>query len=408
MDRRKLLIPVALAAACAGCHGGPTPEFPDWVAPNVQASNQGDERGGSFSLYARAAIEAEKDGASYLNMVSFYPFQRRNAMKATDGALKMLIEAARGKCDFEFIPGDPFKAPPHQRGWRLLGRDLVWKIGEVVRTGNFDEAVANANVATKFGFDISGGSATDASLGLAIANEARQAIAPALDHMDAGQLNKLSAGVSEALQEKPALKDTIEHEHQNMLEGVQAVQDAYRDQRFDELGQSLGPDSRSAIEYLQDLKRKDYSRRPKYFQDFASEANVQVAWAEKAGDMPLSSRVANPPPKLSGERPWKKFSKEFFSSVQPLLVMNDATLARTRLLILEASILAQVKANGAAPKDLSSFPENIKTDPYSGKPFIYGADGADFHVYSVGLDLRDDVGQTDETYSQPDLKLERG
>jgi hypothetical protein len=60
-----------------------------------------------------------------------------------------------------------------------------------------------------------------------------------------------------------------------------------------------------------------------------------------------------------------------------------------------------------APKDLSQFADNLKTDPYSGKPFIYGSDGADYHVYSVGADFRDDGCETDETFTQPDLKLEK-
>ena len=79
-----------------------------------------------------------------------------------------------------------------------------------------------------------------------------------------------------------------------------------------------------------------------------------------------------------------------------------------RLLIAEAWVLGQVKSTGAAPKDLSRLPQELTTDPYSGAPFPYAADGADYHLYSVGADLKDDGGDTDETYSQPDLKLEKG
>jgi hypothetical protein len=89
--------------------------------------------------------------------------------------------------------------------------------------------------------------------------------------------------------------------------------------------------------------------------------------------------------------------------------MEDSTLARTRLLIIEATILQKVKSGDSAPKDLSEFPAPIRTDPYSGDQFIYRADGKDYRVYSVGADFRDDGGETDwDTYSTPDLKLERG
>jgi hypothetical protein len=396
----------AVVLCLSGCHHGPTPEFPDWVGRYMQQEPARDGTN-AYTGYAHAAEEAEANGRKYLDMVSFYPAQRASAMKLTEGALATLKAAASEKCSFDFQPGNPFKAPSHQRGWRLLGRDLVWKIQEAIQVNDFGTAVENANLATKFGFDISGGGATDASLGLAIANEARQAIAPAMDRMDAAQLGSLAEGTTRALDSKPDLSETIEHEHENMLESVQVIQDAYRNESLDVLRQNLGPDARSSVEFLDELHRKDYSKRPQYFADFAAEADSEANWMKSVSDKPAIDRVSTPEPKFSSERPWKKFSKELFSSLKPLLTMNDATLARTRLLILESLILQQVKTSGSAPKDLSQFAESLKTDPYTGKPFIYGSDGADYHVYSVGEDFRDDGGETDETFTQPDLKLEK-
>jgi len=356
----------------------------------------------------KAADEAEKTGGKYLDMVSFFPAQRKKAMDDTAGAVRLAVEGTGHKCDFAFTPLSPFAAPPHQRGWRLIGRDLVWRIEDAVRAADYGAAVQNANLATKFGFDISGGCATDASLGLAIVDNARQAIAPALDHMDAGQLASLSEGIKRALQSEPTLSTTIDHEHECMLLGVQAVQDAYRANNFDVLMKQLGPDTRSAVDFLDDLHRKDNSKRPQYFQDFAAEADAEQKWSESIADIPVAQRAAHPEPRFKGDRPYKKFAKQFFNSVKPLVELHDATLARTRLLILEASILSQIKRDGAAPKDLTGLDASLITDPYSGKPFIYGADGKDYHVYSVGSDFRDDGGETDETFSQPDLRLEKG
>jgi hypothetical protein len=407
MDRRKIFSLGFIIIVCSGCHSGPPPEFPDWATRFAQPSAK-PESGTAFAEYCRAAEEAEREGGKYLDMVSFFPGQRKSAMEKTARALGLLESASGRKCDFDFQATGPFKAPPYQRGWRLLGRDLVWKIQQAIQEQKYGEAVAAANVATKFGFDISGGGATDASLGFAIVNEARQAIAPALNHMDAGQLSSLAAGVSRALENKPDLKTTIDHERANMLLGVQAIQDAYRSNNFDNVTRTLGPDMRSAIDFLNDLHRKDTTKRPQYFASFASEAESEVQWMETVADEPVAERTAHPEPRLKGDRPWRKFAKNFFTSVGPLLKMNDDTLARTRLLILNASILEQVKSRGAAPKDLSEFPAELKTDPFTGKPFIYGADGADYHVYSVGANLRDDGGETDETYTQPDLKIESG
>ena len=46
-------------------------------------------------------------------------------------------------------------------------------------------------------------------------------------------------------------------------------------------------------------------------------------------------------------------------------------------------------------------------DPYSGKPFVYAVSKDRFLLYSVGSNGIDDGGNTDETFSAPDLTLER-
>lgn len=404
MDRRAIFLICLAGAVCAGCHHGPPPAFPDWVGAVSDGSG---DRNSTFNQYVRAAEEAESEGHRYLQMVSFYPGQRINAMKASENAVGIVESASSSKCVFEFKPASPFAAPPHQQGWRLIGRDLVWKIQDNIKSTNYDEAVNAAVIATKFGFDVSGGGATDASLGLAIADDARRAIAPALDMMSPAQLGNLANGIEMALDAKPPISQIIDHEHQNMMECVQVVQDDYRNRRFDDLTANLGPDSRSAVEYLKELEHKDATKRPEYFRDFAAEADSLANWMKSVAELPGVDRQNKPAPRFPSDRPWKKFSMEFFSGLQPLLEMNDQTLARTRLLILESLILQQIKSNGAAPRDLSQFPDSLKTDPYSGKSFVYGADGTDFHVYSVGADFRDDGGETDETFTQPDLKLER-
>ncbi len=404
MDRRAIFFICVTGAVCAGCHHGPPPPFPNWVGT---LSQEHTDASSTFSQYVRAADEAESQGRRYLQMVSFYPGQKSNAMKASENAVGTVESATSGKCDFDFKPTSPFEAPPHQQGWRLIGRDLVWKIQDNIKSANYDGAVNAAVVATKFGFDISGGGATDASLGLAVADDARRAVAPALNMMTPTQLGNLAGGIERALDTKPSPSQIIDHEHQNMLECVQVVQDDYRAHRYDDLALNLGPDSRSAVEFLKELEHKDSTKRPDYFRGFAGEADSLANWMKSVADLPGVDRQDKPAPKFPGDRPWKKFSMEFFSGLQPLLVMNDQTIARTRLLILESQILQQIKSKGAAPKDLAQFPDSLKTDPYSGKPFVYGADGTDFHVYSVGADYRDDGGETDETYTQPDLKLER-
>jgi hypothetical protein len=121
--------------------------------------------------------------------------------------------------------------------------------------------------------------------------------------------------------------------------------------------------------------------------------------------MPAALR-GDPPKPTAKERPWKHFGRHFFLAADPLLALNDQTLARTRLLILNAELIKAFKLKAAYPTSLAAFDPAIKTDPYTGADFRYRSDGTDCSVYSVGANLRDDGGETDESFTTPDLKLE--
>lgn len=289
----------------------------------------------------------------------------------------------------------------------MIGRAFVWRLDDESRGANFDGAARDAVTATRFGFTLTGGDAMDASLGFATVDDARRSISPYLRNMGAAQLNTLADGLQRALNARPPLKQTFEHEKENMLRSVQLVQDSFLKGEFFDLKKSLGQDIRDSVTYLQDLREKSSTKQAAYFEGFASEANENARWLEAVADLPLEERQRDPGPQLAKDRPWKTFAKHFFSAGEPLLAMRDATLARTRLTILECRVLAKVKSGQAAPKDLSAFDKDLTTDPYTGRQLVYKASGTDFTIYSVGEDLKDDGGQTDQSYSSPDLTIER-
>lgn len=392
-----------VALVALGCSGGPPPPFPQWSkskppsAPGVGSA--------TFAVYKTAALQAEALGAKYVNRVVFTPGQRKSVQQLLAPAVIAVRQQTGKPVDFEFIPRPPFTPAPYQKGWRLIGRCLVW---DIQSSGpDLDKAITETSQATSFGFGLTGGGATDASLGLTIADEARRAILPRLDEMSADQLDRLASGMQAALFTKPTLQGAIENEHQQMLMGVQAVQDAYVHEDYKQLREKLGNDVRDAITYLQDMHSDDRKRRPAYFEKLAGEADAEASWLSTACLLPAVKRVPETEPKTTEQRPWRKFAKQFFRTCRPMLAMNDATLARTRLLILNCRIMAIMKRTGAAPQELGQFPARVRQDPYSGLPFVYRADGPEFYLYSVGQDFKDDGGQTDETFTTPDLMLEK-
>src|SRR5207253_2339555 len=100
---------------------------------------------------------------------------------------------------------------------------------------------------------LTGGDAMDASLGYATADDARRGLAPHLREMGAGQLNGLADGLQRALNSRPELKETFEHEKENMLRSVQYVQESFLRGDFSDVRERLGADIRDSVTYLKDL-----------------------------------------------------------------------------------------------------------------------------------------------------------
>lgn len=380
--------------------------MPEWASheqpytPEEGSSNAYD----SYALIARNVEETVP--APLLNRVFFDPDHETAALDKVEKQLGLLITATKKRCEFRFTPPRMFSPAPYQRGWRLLGRAFRWKIEKACVVGSYDQAIDYEIAATKFGFDLTGGSATDASLGFEIADEARRAIAPFLAKFGAAQLGVLAEGLTNALNGKPSLKVTIDHEHTRMLQGVQYIQDSYANARFDELMSRMGESVRDGVAWLRDLKSQDAKKRPAYFEGFAREAEEETRWLTLVADLPATQRNAEAGPALDEKRPWKSFAKQFFTAAVPLLKIQDGSIARTRLAILTCQILKQVKTTQSAPKDLAGFTKDLTLDPYTGRSFAYRAAGPIFAVYSLGSDGIDDAGDTDESFSSPDLTLE--
>lgn len=387
--------------ALGGCKPLPPRPYASWYASTTQPVPKIES---AFRVYADAALAAERLPGDDLNRVSFTPGQRRRITKALDKVIEPILRETR-PCEMPPRVFDPGTAATYQRGWRLIGRALAWRVEDQFAAGDSEGAIQTGLAAFRFGFALSGGSAADAALGFQIVDDARAALTPALVSMSPVDLTRLVNGVSEVLQGRPSFEQVLQNERATMRAAVQFVQDAYRTQDFAALELQLGPDAREPIRYLKDLHRRDGADRVRYFEGFAAEIDPEIDLLRKRAS--LSAEARGPVPAPSGEgRPWKRLARHFFRSGRPLLDLDDRVTAKTRLFVLNALILRAIKETGAAPKSLSVFPAKLTRDPYTGRPFRYTAARAEFRLYSVGADLRDDGGETDELGLSPDLTIE--
>lgn len=388
-----------------GCGASEKPPFETYFEPSAPTPILKDGPN-AFDGYAAAAMEAESRAGDYLTWVSFPPSRRAEVTKLLAEPLRSVQFAAKKTCSFRYDGVRPFEVAPFRRGWRILGRAIVWRIERAVAAEDFDAAITDLGLATKFGFDLSGGATADASLGFAIVDEARRAFVAARANLSSEQLARASAIVETSLSSAPSADRTLENEGRAMLAAVQYVQDAYRTGGYTTLLEHLGLDLKSTTDRLEQMARHDAQERPAYFRSFAQRARDLTAWYRKVAGLSAQERSLAEAPK-EGNEPWRRFARHFFTTPGPYLRARDRVLARTRLFVIDAWALARVKHDRTAPKNLAGLARGLTTDPYSGKEFRYSSVGTEYRLYSVGANFEDDGGETNEDYDAPDLVLER-
>ncbi len=388
-----------LLCVLGGCSRAPAPPFPTWYTPSVETRSQ------PFSDLLGLADQAEQLAPAFKDRIAFRPADRRAVLQALGKPLGRLAKLVEKPIPFPDRSRFPFEVASGHRGWRLLGRCLVWRVETCVADGHADDAITNTLVATRFGYLLTQGNAGDASLGFGIVDEARQAMAPSLSTLSAEQLTRLGNGLTAALRARPSIERTLDQERRSMLAAVQFVQDSYSKGTWSPLRQGLDVDGREAVEYLIELKTKDGSKREDYFRRFAGEIDPEIDLLKSVAEKPVAARGALPLPPSEG-RAWRRFARHFFRGARAILQVSDRTLAKTRLFILECFIHRAIRENRTAPKSLSVFPADLTLDPYSGRRFVYRASGIDYRLYSIGADLRDDGGESDEAGGSPDMTLE--
>lgn len=396
-----LIIPLGLAA---GCGKAPDVPFPNWLSES-RIARAAETDAGARRLFELAA-QAERRSGAWLRRVSFTPGQRQRLIEALSPILKEAGEVCRSRVTLDGRSAAPFEALTAQAGWRAIGRAYAWRIERSVALEDFDSATEDIVRATRFGLSLTGGSASDAQLGYLTLDEARRAFVTVLPKLTPAQLRRVGSGIEAALRNRPPSKTLVENERRSMLLTVQSVQDHFRNGELRRFAKELGKEIEPAIAELQKLETKPAERRARYFEGFASEAEATANEYGTLFGMNASQRKAREPVERKGDRPWRRFSRHFFRALDPVLAMRDETICRTRLLGLNALLLAESKENGLAPSSLTGISSELTIDPYSGKSLGYRADGSYFLLYGIGPDLKDDAGETDAQALKPDMQLE--
>lgn len=405
MDRRYLGVGAVLALVLQGCSGGAALTYPQWSSSESSVP----EASSGFASYCRAAEMAEQAAGKLSRTINFTLGKKQQLVSKLSPALAELRQGmARPTLGFRLITAPIGETPRYHTGFRLLGRAMVFQIDSAIEAKDYGRAAQLARQATQFGFDLCNGSAMDAQLGMSIANEARVAFTPALPNLSEKELSSVASQFHKLLEERPSLSVSIENEKDQMRRNVQSLQETFLRGDADHLMRELNQPS-ATRKVLEELKDKPGVERLAFFKGFADEVDAKTNyWRELVG-LPMSLRDPNQErvvkPKFAPDRPWRTFSDQFCSLGEPLIAMNDANLAQTRLLILEAALMSRIKAGKNVPSTIAGY-NDAAIDPYTGRVFPYHGEGRDFRVYSVGANLIDDGGQFDDSGASLDMFLE--
>lgn len=377
---------LVFVAFALGCGRNPDLPFPDHTKDYLPAvANPG------FNAFTEAAQMVEDSCAKWIGRISFTQGQKTESIKASAKAISKIRTGLSEGVNWVHRPYSPLSPPGERRGWRFIGRVLVWRIQNSIESRDFDNAIADCIVAVRMGVALTGGDAIDANLGHTIAREATAAIWSSFADMSPSQLLRLYEGSRRSLEQAPTLEATLRNERATMLKAVQTVQDCFIDGDLNPLDEALGSVIAPATTYLKRLKTRSNREQVAYFRGFAAEATQEADSHVAMAQTPPAQWKPFADP--TGDRPWKRFASAYLRSGRELLVWWVEFQSRMRLFTLDTALLAKLKSSGL-PKDLSRFPRFLSTDPYSGQSFRYLSQGRDYQLYGWGKDRRDDSGDS--------------
>lgn len=388
---------LAVVLVAVGC-SSKEPKIP-YENIDVTAPRKASSASSAFDAYTRLAKRAEKSSIVGLDARDTRG-NRSKEIRAMRPILDDLSIAVRGPCQFGYATIAPFEQAPYRGGWLRIGRALKWQIEDLVDKDRLLEACRWAIVATKFGFDLCGGTMSDATLGFEIANDARAAVAGSLGALSSQELLEIGGSIRAALDRLPEARTTIEHEGLQMLAAVKLIQDAHREAKLEALSKQFYGKSRKAIEALETF---DDQQRSEFFKSLLEEQkNVVTQLLEVAYEPGATRREITS--SLSGEE--KAIAENFFYTGMAWMRARDHCIARTRLFALTSFVAAAAKSTGTAPESVASYGVSLDSDPFTGRNIGYISLGRDFILYSFGEDGKDDRGDTDSDRRSPDLRLE--
>ncbi len=400
---------IGLTVLClAGCRNQAPVTFTQWATPHTRANGSGNgaaakltSAGDAVDIQAKESVHPDSKGrlpGPITTRTTFFPKQKAEARKIIGKNRAAALSAAIALTSLNYTPAGLTPPPSYLSGLRLIGLSFLWDIDEATANHDFDKAITACGSATKIGYALMGGGASEASLGASLINQSRQKMVRVMGSLTGLQLGKLGSAIQKASVNRPAMQVSIENERDNMLLGLQQAQDYFEKNQLDRLQLQLGASAKDTVDFLQSME-KDQEKGKVLFDFIGNDITARTDWYLKLVKNP---RQAGLPPKKDEARAKLMMYRYFGTSIQNLVPMLQATYCRTELFILECYLKQKLKLQKPLPATLDAFSRTAVIDPFTGEPFYYKAGHSSYLLYSAGEDGVDNGGTTDDMHVEKD------
>ena len=357
--------------------------------------------GDAVNILAKESVRPDSKGrvpAPITTRTTFFPKQKAEAIKIIGKSRSAALSAASELGLLNYTPLGLAPPPSYLSGLRLIGLSFLWDIDEAIANHDFDKAIVACGSSTRLGCALMSGGASEASLGAAMINQARQKMVPVLGSFSGLQLGKLGSAIQKASANRPAMQISIENERDNMLLSLQQAQDFFEKNQLDRLQVQLGVSAKDSIDMLQAME-KDQEKGRALFNWIGSDISARTEWYLKRVKNP---RQAGVPPKKDETKSKLMLYRYFGTNIENLVPVLQATYCRTELFVLECYLKQKMKLQKELPASLDVFSKSATIDPFTGEPFYYKRGISSYLLYSAGEDGFDDGGDTDATCRRPE------
>jgi len=393
---------IAITCVAVGCNSGSTtmPEFPKpetAYQPQVPIDN-------AYDYYLAAATDIRKNLANVLTQSSFFAPARKSAIAKSLKAVQLVRRGTRKRLEATYRATGEAGAPEKikmRAAWRLLGRIIAWRVTDAVASGSYEDAIQLGVDGMKFAFDLTSGDAADVDLGCAIADEIRVALLPAVYQMKVKALWRFVTGLKDTLNRRPSLALAVENEAKSQAVGIGQLAQWVSDKNENAIKTTFDADGAAVSKYL--LENRSNGKTAAYFVELNNEWKERADMARENCKRGAAKRTVKD---YSSKRIWRRAAAHYLGTWTPMFAKYDRTLARTRLLIINVMLERARLLDQDPPTNVAKFSEAVRLDPFSGEDFGYIFDGRFSRVYSVGADLIDNGGETDQAGLAPDLTLD--